>query len=610
MTEFFAMTDATDEDSDDEPDIDELATRRARAEIERVFAEHKIPGTLNADLFCFNFADLVGRMEIMKSQEPTWIHAHMTVSGPKLAVPVLDCWAAPGKNSADALANAISQWAQGAYWAYHDAFAHDHEPTYVLDRDGDTFHVFEAPLQWYGEAEGDALTNLGVTRSLIERVRLNVGADLRAHRLRWVHGLNNVAEVFLDDESRPELIDALSSFGWPEKLTMARHSAVLLPAKMSEQREPANISLGETYELLTKASGVVDVDTSRLLRGSLQNGIERDPCNERVPELCRRWSQLLAPQLEESHVYEPTDAPMSRGLIEAYARMLAGDFDGATEWLNASLRRASGLEAHSTSHTCSLASLFCESALPQRHDAVINAARNALANNNGLVRCASTSLEAPSAIASMRQLWPDLTISFGEIGDPDPRRARSTNAVSLWSYKSDRLWDRARGVLGTEARPAVAPPNPRTSDAVARVAEIPFSRQAWQTPCRQLASDVPDLNELYAVMVHPPPSESQSPWDWRFQVMVAAAFAIAHNFIGDPTTVGGHPLVRLLDGPVDWSTTAAVIALCDVALRRPEFAAAIVRQLESRLKHALTPIWYQCYVQPARWAVLRLMQLT
>lgn len=157
------MNNAPDDDPDDF-DIDELATRRARAELERVFAEQEIPGTLNADLFCFEFADLIGRIEVMKSADPTSIHAHMTVSGPKLAVPVLDCWAAHGENGADALANAISQWAQGPYWAYHDAFAHEHEATYVLDRDGITFHVFEAPLQWYGEADPDALANLGVTR--------------------------------------------------------------------------------------------------------------------------------------------------------------------------------------------------------------------------------------------------------------------------------------------------------------------------------------------------------------------------------------------------------------------------------------------------------------
>lgn len=600
------MTDLPSEDGDNGLDIDELATRRARSDVARVFAERRIPGALNGDLFCFQFADLVARIEILKSKDPAWVHAHMTVSGPRLAVPVLDCWAAHGKNGADTVAEAITQWAEGPYWAYHNAFAHDHEPTYVLERDGCTFHVFEAPLQWYGDAAPEAVAKLGVTRSLAERVRLNAGSELRAHRLRWVHGLNGVGEVILDDESRPELVEALETFAWPEKLAMIRNSAVLLPAKLSKQREPTNLSFGETNELLSRAGGVVDVDSSRVLRGSLQNGIEREPCDDRIPELCQRWTQLLAHQLDKSGIYEPRDVPMSRGLLEAYARMHAGDIDAATEWLNASLARAAGMEAKSLSHMCALAQSFCESALPQRNDSVINAARQAVGINDGLARCASTSVEAPSAIASMRQLWPALKVSFGDIGTPDPRRARAPNAISLWSYKSDRLWDRARSVLGFEARPSVAPPSSRTIDAVARVAEMPYSRTAWQEPCQQLASDVSGLDELLAAMIHPPPNSSLQPWDWRFRVMVAAAFAIGHLVISDSTTVSSHPLVRLLDGPVDWSTTAAVIALCDVAVRRPPLAPAIVRDLYSRLNETQSPVWYQCYVQPARWAVLRL----
>src|SRR5437868_3373517 len=127
-------------------DIDELGTRRARAELARLFAEHEIPGTLEGDLFVFDFADLVGRIEIIKTDVPRSVHAHMTMSGPKLTVPVLDCWSAHGETPAEAVASAVSQWAHGAYWAYHDAFAHDQEPTYVLDRGGVAFHAFEAPL--------------------------------------------------------------------------------------------------------------------------------------------------------------------------------------------------------------------------------------------------------------------------------------------------------------------------------------------------------------------------------------------------------------------------------------------------------------------------------
>ena len=571
-----------------------------------MFAEHQIPGTMNGDLFCFEFSDLVARIEILKSPEPPWVHAHMTVSGPKLAVPVLDCWAAHGKSGAEATTKAITQWAQGQYWAYHDAFAHDHEPSYVVERDSGTFHVFEAPLQWYGDADPEALAKLGVTRSLLERVRLNAGSELRAHRIRWVHGLNNTGEVFFDDEARPELVEFVRGFAWPPELTMARHSAVMLPLKLSERRGPANVSLGETYELISKATGVADVDSTAALRSSLQHGIERDPSDERIPDLCLRWSQLLARPLQESPPENPRDVPLSRGLLEAYCRIQGGDVGAATEWLSASLGRAAGLDAQWGAHLSALAKLYCESALPMRSDAVINAARQAQERGVELTGCGASSLEAPSAIASLRELWPALELSFDEIGEPDPRKPRASNAVSLWSYKSARLWDRARGVLGIEARPAVAQPARRTAAAVARVAEMPFSRESWRAECRKLATEVSDIDELLAAMVHPTSSPSRAPWDWRFQFMTASALALGYLDADEPSNMSNHPLVRLLDGPVDWSTTA-VIALGDIALREPRFAAAITRELESRLSQPTTPIWYQCFEQPARWVMLRLM---
>jgi hypothetical protein len=237
---------------------------------------------------------------------------------------------------------------------------------------------------------------------------------------------------------------------------------------------------------------------------------------------------------------------------------------------------------------------------------VVNAARHAQETKDPLKSLGASSLEAPSAIASLRQLWPDLPISFATIGDPDPRRPRSEHARSLWTYKSGRLWDRARGVLGTEARPAIAPPTTRTLDAVARVAAIAYSRERWRAECRTLADEVSNVDELLAAMVHPPPSASRQPWDWRFHVMTAAALALGHLSVAG-RMLGTHPLVVLLDGPVDWTTTAAVIALGDLALREPRFRAPLSRELESRLEQPITPVWHRCFVQPARWLLLRLM---
>src|SRR5262249_22510990 len=78
-----------------------------------------------------------------------------------------------------------------------------------------------------------------------------------------------------------------------------------------------------------------------------------------------------------------------------------------------------------------------------------------------------------------------------------------------------------------------------------------------------------NLPEVIAAMVHPAlgPSYLRA-WDWYFRVEVAAALIAAH--------LGSEPwadsprrraLEDVLDGPIDWATTAAVIALLDVALR-------------------------------------------
>lgn len=68
---------------------DELAPRRARHRIEHIFSKHKIPGRIDGDLFCFEFAELVARVEVAKGSRPDTVHAHMTVSGPVVAKPVV-----------------------------------------------------------------------------------------------------------------------------------------------------------------------------------------------------------------------------------------------------------------------------------------------------------------------------------------------------------------------------------------------------------------------------------------------------------------------------------------------------------------------------------------
>src|SRR4051812_13020885 len=126
--------------------LDKLATERARRALPTLLAEVGVPGYQDGELYHFGFGGLVGRVEIMKGSRATSVHAHMTLSSPALAAPVLDCWMGIGDGPAAALDDALRQWAGGAYWAYHDALAHSDKPTYELELGGVCWHVFEAPL--------------------------------------------------------------------------------------------------------------------------------------------------------------------------------------------------------------------------------------------------------------------------------------------------------------------------------------------------------------------------------------------------------------------------------------------------------------------------------
>ena len=65
------------------------------------------------------------------------------------------------------------------------------------------------------------------------------------------------------------------------------------------------------------------------------------------------------------------DAPISRGLFSAYAAMAEGSAAEAVHWLRTTVSRAPGLGATTAAHVMSLAQLYAERALPERHDAII-----------------------------------------------------------------------------------------------------------------------------------------------------------------------------------------------------------------------------------------------
>jgi hypothetical protein len=593
--------------------LDELATERARKRLAEVFAEAGVPGHQHGELYHFGFGSLVGRVEIMKSARAETVHAHLSLSSPLLATPVLDCWAGMADGPAAALDDALRQWAAGAYWAYHDALAHSNEPTYELELAGAPWCVFEAPLASRGGSPEalEAIVALGPTRRLLEAPELKL-SPWRAHRLRWVAGMAH--EVILDDTGMPALVERLQAIDFPTPTpVLLRHSAVLLPRELARARRDQNVSIDDADAALGEAGGLVEADRRATVLSALQHGLELDSGHVRGPELCLRWSQL---ELEMRPVAPSSslDVPISRALLLSYAAMAEGSAQRAWAWLSETAARSSALADMTTEHVLALSRLYAEHALPERTESLVHTARHVVASKGSILSTAISSLEAPSAVAALQAVAPEIEVSFGHVPTPDPRvRApQSQGAPVLWTYQIRGFWAGITGRLGTAARPAVPAPAQDVADAVAGLARRDYSRKEWGRVAGEIAARLTEAQvpHLLSVMVHPPALPERDPWDARFAVMCAAAFVLAR--LGSAPGLqsrGADALVGLLDGPVDWTVTAAAIALVDLALRSPESEEQVRDLLIARLGRPMSPIWYMCFYEPVSWLLLRLPSL-
>jgi len=262
--------------------------------------------------------------------------------------------------------------------------------------------------------------------------------------------------------------------------------------------------------------------------------------------------------------------------------------------LEGELARLAHEEQSQRAAWCCDQSRMYEHALPSRTEAVINMAYHLLQQPEHMegVRTSVSSLEAPSAVASLREhpATKGVEVSFGEIPEPDPRQPRREVRAQLWVYE------------GTEARPAVRAPSATVQQAVATVAKGPFDRQMWSSSAAAIGGGV---DELAAVMVHPPRApQDRYPWEWRFRVQVAAAFALAGR--GDE---GWNALVTILDGPIDWTSSAAALGLMQMAMREPERSPAALTELMRAFEHPRSPIQYACLADVCVRAMLRLPDL-
>ncbi|NUR62053.1 MAG: tetratricopeptide repeat protein [Catenulispora sp.] len=190
-------------------------------------------------------------------------------------------------------------------------------------------------------------------------------------------------------------------------------------------------------------------------------------------------------------------------------------------------------------------------------------------------------IEPPSALATLRLMVPELSTSFLEIGDPDPRLAARPVDVAVWRY------------TGPDAEPVFGPPSAQTAALVRDLATLD-----WDGPTalydRAVALAGVPVPELLGVLAHPP-APQDAPWPddlamrapdyWVRAVQTIACVGLAHHRADEPWTASERRriLLDLLDGPEDWVCEAAGMALVAVGWAFPETREEVLSRLLDRL---------------------------
>ncbi len=162
---------------------------------------------------------------------------------------------------------------------------------------------------------------------------------------------------------------------------------------------------------------------------------------------------------------------------------------------------------------------------------------------------------------------PDYAPSLETIPEPDPRQALGTLHHPLWKIE------------GTKVRPALDPPRPEVARAIASLASADPQIPQWWQRARHLALylGVERIPDILAVMVHPPEIPEGRPqipaWAWIPRLQVAAALTIARMDANwDDRSPRRTALGELIRGPLDWTITAAILALDGIAHTTPAAA--------------------------------------
>lgn len=209
--------------------------------------------------------------------------------------------------------------------------------------------------------------------------------------------------------------------------------------------------------------------------------------------------------------------------------------------------------------------------VPEPFDATTNAIRNlvekvdaASAKPGQSFKLTTSDVEAPSNRILMRLLYGDrmsLDLRYGNVASPDPREPHSPVRFRLWRLENEVLV------------PALPAPSKRVADTVRALATKPFHIIRTWSAASRLAADLrrEDVPELLACVVHPlAMPDGSSPRDafsWVPRVQVCALLTAAQICSDEQwnTSIRRDALLSVLHGPMDWSTSAAIVALARVA---------------------------------------------
>jgi tetratricopeptide (TPR) repeat protein len=211
-----------------------------------------------------------------------------------------------------------------------------------------------------------------------------------------------------------------------------------------------------------------------------------------------------------------------------------------------------------------------------------------------------SSLEPPSnrlafamlARRSGRTAQLDATIEA--IPEPDPRRPLGRVAYQLWRYEE------------TEPIPVLSPPPDDLAQAVADIAVVDNDLESWAEAAARLGASLgaDRVDDLLGVMVHPPMApDAFTPWDWVLRIQLAAALTVTGLGEGWAGSLRRKVLVSLVNGPMDWSVDATIIAMAHLASNDPEIAAEALEIFRARLRN-LPDRGYTCYAIPLILAML------